>query len=184
MYSAGSRRRRRAGSTNSSPGTGFRSRGSIKPHRLARPRPIHPKRPRRSNSSCVPLRSSADGYNLRERTCQVRNRVRQSRTLGSVGGGARQRLLLPGRSASRRRRSTRRHAAGPASTCWPCSCSRGTASPSRRTASEILLNDLALEGGAIMVRCLAAGVEPSNARQAGQIISSHLSDLGGYSKSG
>ena len=34
--------------------------------------------------------------NLRERTCQVRNRVRQSRTLGSVGGGARQRPLLPG----------------------------------------------------------------------------------------
>ena len=32
-----------------------------------------------------------------ERTCQVRNRVRQSRTLGSVGGGARQRPLLPGR---------------------------------------------------------------------------------------
>jgi len=25
--------------------------------------------------------------NLRERTCQVRNRVRQLRTLGSVGGG-------------------------------------------------------------------------------------------------
>ena len=36
--------------------------------------------------------------NLRERTCQVRNRVRQSRTLGSVGGGARQRPLIPGRA--------------------------------------------------------------------------------------
>ncbi len=33
-----------------------------------------------------------------ERTCQVRNRVRQSRTLGPVGGGARQRPLLPGPS--------------------------------------------------------------------------------------
>ena len=36
-----------------------------------------------------------------ERTCQVRNRVRQSRTLGSVGGGARQRPLLPGQGAVR-----------------------------------------------------------------------------------
>ena len=49
--------------------------------------------------------------NLRERTCQVRNRVRQSRTLGSVGGGARQRPLLPGPLTPDRYRSVtgRRH---------------------------------------------------------------------------
>ena len=35
--------------------------------------------------------------NVLERTCQVRNRVRQSRTLGSAGGGAQQCPRLPGR---------------------------------------------------------------------------------------
>ena len=62
MSSAGSRRLPKAGSTNSSPGTGFKSRSAIKPRRPPRPKQIKPKRPRRLNSSYIPLRSLADGY--------------------------------------------------------------------------------------------------------------------------
>ena len=67
---------------------------------------MSPSRTGEETSGTVPTsgHSSTCGIkdNLLERTCQVRNRVRQSRTLGSVRGGAQQCPRLLGPTGTRR----------------------------------------------------------------------------------